>query len=114
MRVLTTRVIELCSVELSQIQRELLGQVIAELGSLEMVLVGLELIADDKNPPVPFGVRRAMERTLVEHRPQGGRNGFYTPVPRNGAAVRSKLFGYVESDDGRRRSAEQLLGEVDE
>lgn len=109
-----SRVIDLCSVELSSIQRELLAQVIAELGSLETVVAGLSLIADDASPPVPFALRRAMERALVEHRQRGSRSGFYTLVPRNGAAVRSKLFSYFESDDFRRRSAEELLGEVDE
>ncbi len=111
---MTARLIELCTVRLSPARRELLGRVISEFGSPELTMAGLDLIDDDGEPPVLDGVRRALERALVEHRPHGESSNVFTLVPRSGSELRARLFHLFTEDESRSRSAEQLLGDVDD
>jgi len=107
------RVLELCADDVSSPQREILANVVAELGTPDAVLAGLGLIDDHANTPVPYHLLKAIERLLVEHRPYPGSGNAYMLVSRSGSDVRRRLFDFSLSDNNRRRSALKLLAEIE-
>jgi hypothetical protein len=106
------RILQLCDHPLSPARRTLLAAVIAALGERDAVLAGLNLIGDSTAPPVPEGIRDAVERAALEHRPLG--SGAYSLEPASAQDIRRRLFDMAVNDERRQRTALALLGQIEE
>lgn len=106
------RIFELCHLELSLAQRDVVSHVIAQLGTPEAILTGLNLIRDHTNLPIPFALRQGIEAILVERRPYGGTGYAYTLEPRSSNEIIPRLYEMVLSDSARHQTAFALLGEI--
>jgi hypothetical protein len=107
------KLLPLCESQLPPFNRELLAKVIARMGTVDAILVGLKLIDDAAPQPVPYDLRRALERGFVEQRPHAKSENTFTLVPRSSNAIRSKLFEMALGDSKRRQSAFNLLGQIE-
>jgi nucleoside phosphorylase len=113
------RIFQLCSEQCSPDKRALLSKVIAQLGTTEALLAGLNLIDDTiasnhtATAPVPYDLSNAIENAFIEQRPHGKTGTRYTLVPRSANVIRAKLFDMVLKDDRRRLSAFSLLGQIE-
>ena len=59
----------LCARELPPAARLLLAEVVAKLGTLDALVVSLDLIHDYANPPIPYELVRGLENVFLERRP---------------------------------------------
>jgi hypothetical protein len=113
------RIFYLCVTQRSPDKRALLSKVIAQLGTAEAVLAGLNLIDDTITSshtamsPVPYDLREAIELTFLDRRSHGKTESSYTLVPRSANVVRAQLFDMMLNDDRRRLSALSLLGQIE-
>jgi hypothetical protein len=106
------RLYVLCNRELSQSRRMLLAEVITGLGTQDAAIVGLNLVHDNANPPIPFSLTPVHENAFYEHRPYGT-GGAFTRIPRSATEIRRRLFEMVLNDHSRRRSAWSFLGQIE-
>ena len=104
---------QLCSDQLSPITRLLIAKVISKFGTAEAMLLGLDLIHDHKNPPIPYEIVRGLESLFLEHRPYGNTVNVYDIVPRDAKEIKRRLFNMVLNDENRKRSAWELLGQIE-
>ncbi len=107
------RIYHLCSVDLPGNQRQLLANVVRQIGSEEAIITGLNLIRDDLSPSVPYDLEQALEDRLVGRRDIGGSRESYELVPMNGDMIRKKLIELVMHDEHRRRAARGLLARIE-
>jgi hypothetical protein len=98
--------------ELSPTARILLADVVAQLGTPDALSLGLDLINDYANPPVPHSLRQGLESVFLERRPHGDTQ-LYQIEPRSSNKIRSLLFNMILNDDAQRRSAWDLLGQIE-
>jgi hypothetical protein len=113
-RTVKQRLLQLCDSNLPPAKRSLLAQVVGQLGDVEAVSAGLNLIDDTVSTPVPYGILRQLEDAFVEGRPHGESRGIYTLEPRSSNAIRARLFGMATKDRRREKSALRLLGQIEE
>lgn len=107
------RLFQLCESQLPPSNRDLLAKVIAQLGTVSAVSAGLTLIDDAAPQPIPYDLRRALERGFVQQRPHAKSENTFTLVPRSSNAIRTKLFEMALKDDKRKQSAFNLLGQIE-
>lgn len=103
----------LCARQLSPAMRLLLAGIVAQLGTPDALVVGLDLIHDHTNPPIPYELVRGLETVFLQRRPYGNTGHAYTLEPRSANEIRSRLFKMTLNDDNRRRSALALLGQIE-
>ena len=110
---ITQRVLAFCDAELSQTKRTLLAKLINRLGTSEAVIVGLKLIDDAADQPVPFHVFKAIQDMCLEQRPYNQTAGTFVYVPQGSTALRAALLDMALQDDKRKLSALGLLGQIE-
>jgi len=103
----------LCARQLSPAMRLLLVGIVAQLGTPDALVVGLDLIYDHANPPIPYELVRGLETVFLQSRPYGNTGHAYTLEPRSANEIRRRLFEMTLNDDNRRRSAFALLGQIE-
>jgi hypothetical protein len=108
------RLLRLCDLNLPPAKRSLLAQIVGQLGDVEAVSAGLNLIDDTISTPVPYGILRQLEDAFVERRPHGESQNTYTLEPRSSNAIRAKLLEMATKDERRKKSALRLLGQIEE
>jgi hypothetical protein len=105
----------LCERDLPDFHRNLLANVMNSLGTAEALAGALNLIDDNKGPAaIPWGVRELLENAFVERRPYGNSSGVYTLHARASNELRTALFQMTNGDAKRRRSAFELLAQIEE
>jgi hypothetical protein len=113
------RILGLCYVHLPAEKRALLAKVIAQIGSDEAILAGLNILDDSvtsnhtATSAVPYDLWKAIESLFVEHRPYGESGTQYTLVPRSSNSIRARLFEMTLMDEKRQKSAFGLLGQIE-
>ncbi len=107
------RIIALCATPLPASKRALVAEVIAHLGTPDVLVAGLNLIRDDANPRVPYELKRAIESVCLERRPYGDTSYAYTLKPRSCNEIRIRVADMIANDDDRGRSAFALLGQME-
>jgi len=106
------RLYQLCIEQRSQTTRGVLASVVALLGTPEAMIAGLNLIRDQINPAIPHELSRSLEGIFLGKRPYGSGGYTYTIEPISANEIRSRLFE-MGSEDGRKRSAWELLGQIE-
>jgi hypothetical protein len=100
------RISELCAQTTSE-QQLILCNVVAWLGSEDVLLAGLDLISDISSNPLPYEFRKGIEDLVLEKRPY--REGqSYTLAPRTADRAKKRLFQMLD-DPGGSRTASHLL-----
>jgi hypothetical protein len=107
------RLLELCEQDLPNLNRHILSKVMERLGSLKAFVANLHLIDDAKPAPVPQGVWEQVESTFVERRPHGPVSNVMTISARASNELRIRLFRMAHEDPKRRKSAFELLGQIE-
>ncbi len=107
------RLYSLCKRELPPGMRLLLAEVIANLGTGEALIAGLDLVRDQVGPPIPYELLRGIENLFLDRRPYEGATNVYTLEPRAASEIRGRLFAMLLNDATRRRSAWALLGQIE-
>jgi hypothetical protein len=110
------RVFRLCESQLSPTKRTLLLKVIAQLGTVDAVIAGLNFIDVAANQPVPHDLWKAIETVFLERRPYGNTGNSYTLVFRSSSEtneIRAKLFEMALRENNRSQSAFILLGQIE-
>jgi hypothetical protein len=107
------RIFQLCSMATTPLKRDLILKIVSSVGTREAILAGLNLIADDANPAVPYEFLKGIESQLLEHRPYGTTANAYTVVPRDCPGIRRTLFEMALGDPVRKKSAFALLGQIE-
>jgi len=113
------RILGLCYVHLPAEKRALLAKVIAQIGSDEAILAGLNLLDDSvtsnhtATSAIPYDLWKAIESLFVEHRPYGESGTQYTLVPRISNSIRATLLEMTLIDEKRQKSAFGLLGQIE-
>lgn len=108
------RLFRLCETTLPPHKRDLLAKVVGQLGSLEAVSAGLDLIDDAASTPVPCEIWKQLEDAFVERRPHGESQNTFTLEPRSSNAIRAKLLHMATKDERRKKSALNLLAQIEE
>ena len=108
------RLLRLCDTELPSAKRDLLAKVVGQLGNVEAVAAGLDLIDDAASTPVPYEIWKQLEDAFVERRPHGENQNTFTLEPRSSNAIRAKLLEMATKDERRRKSALKLLAQIEE
>lgn len=108
------RLLQLCEAELPSAKRDLLAKVVGQLGTLEAVTAGLNLIDDAAATKVPYEIWKQLEDAFVERRPHGESQNTFTLEPRSSNAIRAKLLEMATMDEKRRKSALKLLAQIEE
>lgn len=109
------RLIALCERDLPDLNRYLLSKVMSWLGTPEALAGALSLIDDSKGrDAIPWGVRELLEGAFVERRPYGDSPGVFTQHACASNELRSSLFKMTTQDEKRRKSAFELLGQIEE
>ena len=108
------RLLQLCDSNLPPAKRSLLAKVVGQLGDVEAVSAGLNLIDDTVSTPIPYGILKQLEDAFVERRPHGESQGTYTLEPRSSNAIRARLLEMATKDERRKKSALRLLGQIEE
>jgi hypothetical protein len=108
-----SRLFDLTSSELSASQAVLLGKVLAALGTEDAILSALNLFNDSGPSAVSWELHRTIEEAFVERRPYKGSTNAFTLVPRRSNRIRNRLLDMVKNDFKRRRSAYNLLSEIE-
>ena len=106
------RVFQFCDMQLTSKNRHLLSKLIAKLGTVDAILAGLKLIDDNDTERIPFDLWRAIETVFIERR-DGKTQNSYTLLSRSSNEVREKLFEMTLQDVRWKRSAFQLLGQIE-
>lgn len=107
------RLRELCERDLPELNRHVLSNVMAWLGTPEAHAANLNLIDDAKPSPVPQGIWDQLETAFVERRPYGPSHNVFTEHARPSNELRVRLFRMAINDDKRRKSAFRLLGQIE-
>lgn len=107
-------VLHLCSTALPSKNRMLLAKVVGQLGGLEAVSAGLNLIDDTANPSIPYNIRKQLEDAFIEKRPVAVHENTYTLEPRGSNAIRTILLEMSFTDARRKKSAATLLAQIEE
>jgi hypothetical protein len=107
------RLIELTARPVSALQRAILGEVLARMGSQESLFAGLNLIEDSSPQPIPYVIYRALEDVFLEKRPHAGNAQWYTLVPRAANDLKTRLFEMAKHDQRRAKSAYGLLAQIE-
>ncbi len=107
------RLFALCKTPLEAPSRSILASATAQLQTEDAMITGLELIDDQQTPSIPYELLRGIENFVLERRPFEGSSGTYTMEPRTASALRDRLFALLIRDANRRRSAWELLGQVE-
>jgi hypothetical protein len=105
------RISELCAQTTSEQQRLILCNVVAWLGSEDVLLAGLDLISDTSQNPLPYELRKGIEDLVLEKQPYRGSQS-YTLAPRAADRVKKRLFQML-GDSGRSRTASHLLAQIE-
>lgn len=108
-----TRIREACRLNLTQVHRQVLAHVVAQLADEDSILSALDLIQDGVKPSVPPEVIRAVESLVLGREPFEGFPSAYTIVPHRGVAVRARLLRMAHEDRSRRHAALALLGQIE-
>jgi hypothetical protein len=108
------RLLRLCGSELPSAKRDLLAKVVGQLGHLEAVTAGVNLIDDAAKTPVPYEMWKQLEDAFVERRPHGQSENTFTLEPRSSNAVRAKLLEMATKDERRKKSALRLLAQIED
>jgi hypothetical protein len=108
------RLLALCETDLSPARRSLLAKVVGYLGGLPAITAGLRLIDDRDSVPVPFEIWKLIEDAFVERRPHNGSANVFTLEPRSSNAIRTQLLAMADNDDRRKKSALNLLAQIEE
>lgn len=98
-----------CGRELNGVQRDILAQVLNNIGSEEAAYQACLLMCDHLGPPVPDGVARLLERTFTEHVPLDEAASSYEVYQRASNKVRAHLFEMAIGDDARKNTALAML-----
>ncbi len=106
------RVYELCKTEHSPVARSLLAGVVSRIGTSEAFVTGLSLIHDQRKPAIPYELSRGLESAFLGRQPYGMGYG-YTIEPTTANEIRSCLYEMTVEDDSRKRSAWELLGQIE-
>jgi hypothetical protein len=106
------RLYVLCAGQVSPEARILLAGVVSQLGSSEALIAGLSLIHDQLNPPIPYVLSRGLESAFLGKKPYD-RGHVYTIEPTNANEIRSHLYEMAIGDVSRKRSAWELLGQIE-
>lgn len=108
------RLLHLCGTDLPPAKRGLLAKVIGQLGTVDAVVAGLNLIDDGARDAVPYEIWQQLEDAFVEKRPSGQSQNTFTLEPRSSNAIRAKLFEMAKTDERRKRSALMVLSQIEE
>ncbi|MFC1645848.1 NACHT domain-containing protein [Candidatus Omnitrophota bacterium] len=106
------RVYELCKTEHSPVARSLLAGIVSQIGTSEAFVAGLSLIQDQPKPSIPYDLSRGLESVFLGRQPYGAGYG-YTIEPTTANEIRSRLYEMTVGDDNRKRSAWELLGQIE-
>ena len=106
--------LRLCQSKLPSAKRDLLAKVVGQLGNLEAVSAGLNLIDDAAGIPVPYEISKQLEDAFVERRPHGKSQNTFTLEPRSSNAIRAKLLEMATNDESRKKSALRLLAQIED
>lgn len=106
------RVYELCKTEHSPAKRSLLAGIVSRIGTSEAFIAGLSLIRDQLKPSIPYELSRGLESAFLGRHPYGTGYG-YTIEPTTANEIRSHLYEMTTGDDSRKRSAWELLGQIE-
>ena len=109
----SARLRELCERDLPELNRDVLSKVMDWLGTPEALAANLNLIDDTKPSPIPRGIWDQLESTFVERRPYGHIPDVFTQHARASNELRVRLFRMAFEDRKRRKSAFQLLGQIE-
>ncbi len=108
-----TRLFSLWKTPLEAQSRSILASAVAQLQTEDAMIAGLELIDDQQTPSIPYELSRGIENFVLERRSFEGSSGTYTIEPRTASVLRDRLFALLVSDANRRRSAWELLGQIE-
>jgi hypothetical protein len=108
------RLRELCELDLPELNRHILSEVMDRHGTREALAANLDLIDDAKLSPVPRGVWDQLEAAFIERRPHGQDSNIFTEHARASNEIRARLFRMAIEDGRRRKSAFRLLGQIEE
>ena len=108
------RLRELTERDLPELNRHFLSEVMNRLGTTEALTANLNLIDDTRPSPVPQGIWDQLERAFVERRPYGQNTNVFTEHGRASNDLRVRLFNMAIQDEKRRKSAFELLGQIEE
>lgn len=111
---LRNKIYRLCSDDLPDSLREVVAGIIEKLSTTDAVLHGLNLILDKTRNPIPAHLREAIDKLLVKRVPVTGHSDLYNLTPQEGQAIRERLFDILMHDPGRRKSAYELLGFIEQ
>jgi hypothetical protein len=106
------RISELCGQTTSEQQRLILSNVVAWLGSEDVLLAGLDLISDASQNPLLYELRKGIEDLVLEKQPYKGSQS-YSLAPRAADRVKKRLFQMLR-DPSRSRTAYHLLAQIEE
>ena len=107
------RLYMLCDRQLTAAMRLLFAYVSARMRTSDALVVGLNLVHDTANPPIPYEIIRGIENVFLEQIPYGNTGNAYSLEPRSANDIRNRLFDMILNDDGRRKSAWTLLGQTE-
>lgn len=107
------RLFQLCTIPLPPLKPSLLARVIANIGTTDALLAGLNLIDDSASDAVPYHIWEQIEATFVEHKALSPDSNAYRPTPRSANVVRSKLFNMAMNDRRRKMAASSLLAQIE-
>ena len=110
------RVLQLSDLRLPPDRRDLLSNVLVQLGTGEAMLANLNLIDDAAAAPIPFYIRGALEDLFLERKPYGEKGGTHTITSyssKETSEIRARLFEMLLHDGNRRQSAFKLLGQIE-
>jgi hypothetical protein len=107
------RLLQLCSLGVSEPKRSLLAKVVAWLGTPDAAIASLNLLDDDARPQIPYDTWKQMEDAFVERRPYGKDANTFTLAPRTSNEVRVRLFEMSTQDKHRMKSAAAMLAQID-
>jgi len=108
------RLLHLCGTDLPPAKRGLLAKVIGQLGTVDAVVAGLNLIDDGARDAVPYEIWKQLEDAFVEKRTSGQSQNTFTLEPRSSNAIRAKLLDMAKKDERRKKSALRLLSQIEE
>ncbi len=107
------RMFDLTKENISGSHAIVLGKVLMNLGTTAALLASLELLRDDGTGGGSYEFHKNIEESFVEHRPYRGSSNTFTMVPRSSNAIRGRLIEMVQNDPLRRKSAFELLNEIE-
>lgn len=103
----------LCEYDLPEINRQVLSQVMASLGTPEAFVANLSLLDDTKSSPVPQGIWDQLETTFVERQAREHSPGVFTERAGASNQLRVRIFRMAIEDSKRKKAAFMLLGQIE-